>query len=276
MIVLGIETATELVGVCVADDDGPRACTWVTGGRRHAETLAPAVTQTLELAGINLGDVSTIAVDVGPGLFTGLRVGVATAKGLAQGLGVGLVGIGSLWLLGAAAREGGCQTTITVVIDARRSEVFTAEYRPVPDGPYLLPEGAVGGHGPANFETLSGVEEILAPRVLRPEELAHELAQRAPGCPTLAVGNGARRYAGLLGTVAGVSVAGSSLAAPPPATLATQAVALLAAGHSAQDPAAVVPDYLRGPDARINWRQRGDGGETGRGPSEPLGSGGGR
>ncbi len=274
MIVLGIETATELVGVCVADDDGPRACTWVTGGRRHAETLAPAVTHTLELAGIGLGELSTIAVDVGPGLFTGLRVGVATAKGLAQGLGVGLLGIGSLWLLAAAARDGGCQTTITAVIDARRSEVFTAEYRPVPEGP--LPEGAVGGHGLAHFETLSGVEEISAPRVLRPEELAHELAQRAPGYPTLAVGDGARRYGGLLRTVAGVSVAGGSLAAPPPATLATQAVALLAAGHSAQDPAAVVPDYLRGPDARINWRQRGDGGETGRGPSEPLGSGAGR
>jgi tRNA threonylcarbamoyladenosine biosynthesis protein TsaB len=237
--------------VCVADDRGPRACIWVTGGRRHAETLAPAVTQALELAGVELGDLSAIAVDVGPGLFTGLRVGVATAKGLAQGLRVGLIGLGSLRLLGSAARDAGCQTTVTAVIDARRSEVFTAEYRPV-----AAPAGGNGLAGPVSLSALSGVEEIAAPRVMRPEALADELAQRAPGCPTLVVGDGARRYGDLFGPIAGVSVAGASLAAPPPATLATLGVGWLASGHDAPDPSAVVPDYQRGPDARINWHQR--------------------
>ena len=241
MILLGIETATELVGVCVADGTGPRAGVWATGRRRHAESLAPAVAHVLRQAGVTLSELTAIAVDVGPGLFTGLRVGVTTAKGLAQGLGLGVVGVGSLEVLARAAFDAGHEGTAVPVVDARRGEVFTARYRRPHDG--------------------APMEMLVAPRVLRPEVLAAELAAGSP-TPTgdagrvLAVGDGALRYRDVLVAVGGVVVAGPSLASPPPQVLVALAAERLAAGGRGDDPALVVPEYLRGPDAKINWQQR--------------------
>ena len=235
MILLGIESATELVGVAVADDDGPRAGVWAAGRRRHGEALAPAVVHALEQAQVGLDEVEAIAVDVGPGLFTGLRVGVATAKGLAQGLGLGVVGLTSVEVLAGAAIDAGWQGTVAAVVDARRGEVFAARYRRTGGGQL-------------------SVAEVSPPARYRPEELAKELA--GAGEPLLAVGDGARRYAAELEPVAGLVLAGPSLAWPPPTTLVALAAERLAAGASPERPAAVLPTYLREADARINWSQR--------------------
>jgi tRNA threonylcarbamoyladenosine biosynthesis protein TsaB len=243
VIVLGIESATELVGVAVADDDGPRAAVWVTGRRRHAEALAPAIAQVLELAGVELADLGAVAVDLGPGLFTGLRVGVATAKGLGQGLGVTVVGLTSLAVLARAAADAGVFGPVAAVVDARRSEVFCARY--------VLGDSEGDGERDGAAST---VREVAPPRVLAPEALAVELAADRAG--VLALGDGARRYAGVLGTVPGLRVAGPSLAAPPPAIVAAMAVGHLAAGGVGTAPAEVRPFYLREADARINWAQR--------------------
>jgi tRNA threonylcarbamoyladenosine biosynthesis protein TsaB len=235
VILLGIESATELVGVAVADDDGPRAGVWAAGGRRHGESLAPAVAHALEQAQLELDDVGAIAVDVGPGLFTGLRVGVATAKGLAQGLGIGVVGLTSVEVLARAAVDAGWRGTVAAVIDARRGEVFAARYR-----------SAEGGAG--------SLSEVSPATRFLPEELAKELA--GVGEPLLAVGDGARRYAADLEPVTGLVLAGPSLAWPPPATLVALAAERLAEGAVPQPPAALLPTYLREADARINWSQR--------------------
>lgn len=236
MIVLGIESATELVGVAVADDHGARAAVWATGRRRHGEALAPAVAHVLEQAEVGLGDLGAVAVDIGPGLFTGLRVGVATAKGLAQSLGIGVIGIESLDVLAHAAYDAGWAGPVLAVVDARRAEVFAARYERDDSGK---------------------VVQADPPARHTPEELAASFdARGARG--TLAVGDGARRY--LAGTAAvqaaGVRVAGASLASPPPGVLATLAVARLSAGATPLAPAAVVPVYLRDADVRINWVQR--------------------
>ncbi|HEX3946932.1 MAG TPA: tRNA (adenosine(37)-N6)-threonylcarbamoyltransferase complex dimerization subunit type 1 TsaB, partial [Acidimicrobiales bacterium] len=179
MIVLGIETATELVGVALADPDGPRAAVWATGRRRHAESLAPAIAHVLDQAGLTLQQVDAVAVDLGPGLFTGLRVGVATAKGLAQGMGLGLLGLASTEVLAAAAYRTGHRGPVIAVVDGRRSEVFAARY-------------ASDGDGVA-------FTEVSAPSRYTPEALAAELsaAIRAGGPEGgwLAVGDGAHRYA---------------------------------------------------------------------------------
>ena len=118
MIVLGIESATDSVGAAVGDGEVLGAAFAVTGRRRHAENLAPAISEVLARSGIGLERVEAIAVDVGPGLFTGLRVGVATAKGLAQGLGIGVLPLTSLEILAAAAFESGWQGTVVPVVDA--------------------------------------------------------------------------------------------------------------------------------------------------------------
>ena len=101
-------------------------------GRRHAETLAPGHRVLLTTADIALEEISVVAVDVGPGLFTGLRVGIATAKAIAHALRVPMIGISSLDLLAFPLRH--TVRTIVTVIDARRGELFYAFYRQVPGG----------------------------------------------------------------------------------------------------------------------------------------------
>lgn len=242
MIVLGIESATESVGAAISDGEGSGAALCVTGRRRHAENLAPAISQVLERAGIGLERVEAIAVDLGPGLFTGLRVGVATAKGLAQGLGIGVLGVTSLEILAWAALDAGWPGTVVPVIDGRRGEVFAAHY-------------ARGG-GPAEARGGGPAElvELSAPARYRPERVAPELA--VPGDhAVLACGDGALRYRALLGT-GQVSVAGDLLRAPDPSVLVSLARTRLEGGATLSSATEVQPVYLREADARINWVQR--------------------
>src|SRR5947209_14523917 len=118
MIVLGIETATMQVGCAVGGAEGVFASFHATRGRRHAETLAPAIELVCRHAQIELPQVSVIAVDVGPGLYTGLRVGIATAKAMAFALRVPMVGLSSLDLLAHSVRH--TRRLIASVVDARR------------------------------------------------------------------------------------------------------------------------------------------------------------
>jgi tRNA threonylcarbamoyladenosine biosynthesis protein TsaB len=126
VIILGIESATARAGVALGTDDGVIASAQVTRGPRHAEVLMPAIDFVCTQAGIAARDVDAIAVDIGPGLFTGLRVGIATANGLAQSLGKPMIGVCSLDVLAYPLRFG--DTDVVSVIDARRREVYAARY----------------------------------------------------------------------------------------------------------------------------------------------------
>jgi tRNA threonylcarbamoyladenosine biosynthesis protein TsaB len=235
MIVLGIESATDSVGAAIADGEGLSASLRVTGRRRHTENLAPAIAEVLERAGIGLASVQAIAVDLGPGLFTGLRVGVATAKGLAQGLGVGVIGMTSLELLAAAAFDAGWPGTVLPVVDGRRGEVFAAHY--------------ARGSGRA------GPLQLSAPARYAPEAVPSELAVTGD-LPVLACGDGALRYRHVFERAERVSVGGDVLGAPDPAVLVSLAIARLDAGATPASATEVVPVYLRDADARINWVER--------------------
>jgi len=80
MMILGIETAVEHVGVALGDHRGTLASATVNSDRRHAESLAPMIEFVCAQAGVTLRQLDAVAVDVGPGLFTGLRVGIAAAR----------------------------------------------------------------------------------------------------------------------------------------------------------------------------------------------------
>jgi tRNA threonylcarbamoyladenosine biosynthesis protein TsaB len=238
--VLAVESATELAGVALADASGMRVTVTVEGGRRHGESIAPAVEFVCARAGIALGELDALAVDVGPGLFTGLRVGVATVKALAFGLGLRVVTATSLELLALAATRvlppsgEGASPLLVPVVDARRGLLFSARF--------LVTGDSV---------TRVGDDVLCAP-----DDLAGELAALGRGGQrALCLGDGARRYAELLGAVAGVTVAGVATAHPDVGVLAELAVARHADGL-AVPVEKVQAHYLREADVRINWEQR--------------------
>jgi len=231
---VAIETATETVGVAVRAPDGVEAQFALTGRRRHVETLTPALEHVLGQVGVAPRELRVIVVDVGPGLFTGLRVGVAAAKGLAQALGLGVVCATSLDVLGVGAAAAGHHGLVLACVDARRGEVFASLRE-------LDHSGAT-------------VAERVPPGLFAPADLAVVL-RGLGGAPVRAVGDGAQRYAEVLTTVLGVEVVAPALAFPPPAALLRLGLERLARGESPVDPASVVPLYMREADAKSNFAQ---------------------
>lgn len=167
MLLLGLDTATPAVTVALHDGDHPLAQLVTVDAHRHAELLAPAIATVIAGAGAERGDLTDIAVGVGPGPYTGLRVGIVTAKVLGAALGIPVYGVCSLDVIAADAE---CAGRFLVATDARRRELYWAEYgesgrlsgphvgppasipgreRPaVGEGPVLYPELLPNGRGP--------------------------------------------------------------------------------------------------------------------------------
>jgi len=261
MLILGIESASDQCGCALAAEDGILAEARLALPRRHAEALAPQMRFVCEQAGIALADIEAVAVDHGPGLFTGLRAGLATAKATAAALEIGVVPVGSLEALafGAAAVAQPGETVLSV-LDARRGEVFWAWYRvvttpPNPPGTDPRPAGSVGGLGgaasdPTSTSSASRVVELSAPQVGPPADLLPALMSPGenPSGRTVVVGDGALRYADLL-TAGNAVIAGPELRFPSPA-----AGALLgrerALASGTVPPEQIDALYLRSPDAQ--------------------------
>lgn len=229
MLILGIDTATDQVGCALGDQDGVLAQHHVRAPRRHAESLAPQIRFLCDHAGTSLDKVGAVAVDVGPGLFTGLRVGFTTATTIAHALEVPMVGFTSLDLLAHAAHL--TDRLIAAAVDARRGEVFAALYRPVP----------------------GGVQQVSDPSVVRPDELASELLARGEEC--LLVGDGAVRHRDVFADVDHARPGGPELAHPSAAVLVGLAHAR-AVREEFVAPRDLAPFYLRSPDAQKHWVER--------------------
>jgi tRNA threonylcarbamoyladenosine biosynthesis protein TsaB len=229
VIILGVESATTQVGCAIGGVEGVLASFCSKGGRRHTETLTPAIRFVCEQARVEMREISAVAVDVGPGLFTGLRVGIATAKAVAQALRVPMLGISSLDLLAFPVRWS--NRVIVPVIDARRAEVFTAFYRQVP----------------------GGVQRLTAPALMTPNDLASELLARPED--HLLVGDGALRYASVFSPVGDVEIGTPGEAYPSAASLVELAHPRAIREEFVQ-PWELEPLYLRRSDAEINWDRR--------------------
>jgi len=229
MIVVGIDTATPQVSVALGTETSILGAIHIAG-RARQESVTPALEQLLAWTGVELGQVGGFAVGIGPGLFTGLRVGVETAKTLAQVTGSPIIGIASIDALAYAVRH--TSRSIAAVIDGRRREVFSALYTSVP----------------------GGVMRLSEPAVQRPEALAAEL-EAHPG-DVLAVGDGAILYRDVLQSVgARVEFASPAAAHPDAASLVELAVPrFLREQHDQVFD--VVPMYLRKSDAEIAWDDR--------------------
>ena len=230
MITLGIESATTTVGVALAGDDGPIGSIEINGGRRHAEVLTPAIEFVCHHAQLEIGDIAAIAVDVGPGLFTGMRVGIATAKALGHALQVPVVGVSSLELLAHPLRQRAADSdrVIASVIDARKGEVFAAFFRASADGVRLVSEPHACSIADFNADVL------------------------ARGQETIAVGDGAWRYRDELEP--GIEIC--ELAHPSAISLVHIGRPLALTAEADGVTPDVQPLYLRAPDAIINWSSR--------------------
>ena len=229
VLVLGIESASAEVGVALGGEDGILASAQSSRDRRHAENLAPQIQFVCEQAQVELAEVGCIAIDIGPGLFTGLRVGLSSAMALAHGLDVPMIGVSSLELGAFAARH--ASRTILSCYDARRGEVFSARF--------------AGGD--------DGLEQLSDARVSTPEELAADV--EASGEEVLMVGDGGKRYHDVFSPLTNVTFAGAGLWYPSVRSLVELAYPKALAGETVS-PGEIEPMYLRLPDAEINWKTR--------------------
>ncbi len=229
MLILGITTSTMQVGCAIGGHEGVLGSIHSSRGKRHAETLTPAIDFLRRQARIDLDEIGCVAIDVGPGLFTGLRVGIAAAKAMAHALRVPMVGVSSLDLVAFPVRW--TPRLVVAAIDARRGELFTAAYRQVP----------------------GGIQRLTERRVSSPDDLAVDL--EATGEDVLLVGDGVLRYCDAFTDLGRVELGDQGLAHPSAASLVQLAHARALREDFVQ-PWELEPLYLRRPDAEINWITR--------------------
>jgi tRNA threonylcarbamoyladenosine biosynthesis protein TsaB len=130
VLLLGIETATDVCSVALFDEETLLVETSVFVPRSHAARLAPLIQEALAHAGRSPADLDAIAVSAGPGSFTGLRIGASTAKGLAVAADARLVAVPTLDALAQAAWPPPDSSPVLVTLPSRRDEVYGALYRP--------------------------------------------------------------------------------------------------------------------------------------------------
>jgi tRNA threonylcarbamoyladenosine biosynthesis protein TsaB len=216
--ILGFDTSTPATSACVLRADGEAfevvpAAEELLGPPRHARDLLPRAAEVMERAGAGFADLDAIAVGVGPGTFTGLRIGIATARGLAHAHGLELRPVSSL-----AALAAGIEAPLRLpLIDARRGEVF----------------GALHDGDGERWDEFVAAPEAVAERA------------RDAGINPVAAGDGSVRFREVL-EAAGVRVAPDGSEAHAVRALH---VCRLAAAVRPVAPEAVLPNYLRAPDA---------------------------
>ncbi|MFC8191401.1 tRNA (adenosine(37)-N6)-threonylcarbamoyltransferase complex dimerization subunit type 1 TsaB [Cellulomonas sp. NPDC057328] len=179
---LGIDTSGE-VAVALVRPDGTGEALSEDTPRRHVEQLAPFVRELLERQGVGPGDLEAVVVGTGPAPFTGLRVGLVTARVLGLALGVPVLGVPSLDALAAAAAQRRLDegTPVLVVTDARRREVYWARYEV--RGGTAVPVGGPDVAAPGDVPRADGEVVLGAGRDLYPDVFGAPDARSAPEMP---------------------------------------------------------------------------------------------
>ncbi|MGI8414289.1 MAG: tRNA (adenosine(37)-N6)-threonylcarbamoyltransferase complex dimerization subunit type 1 TsaB [Solirubrobacteraceae bacterium] len=269
MRILGLDTATRATTVALCDFDrtdrtdrygesaGPHRSGRELEARddparddrpRHAARLLPLIVELLDRSGSDWGEIERIAVGVGPGTFTGLRIGIATARALGQARAIGLCGVSTLRSLAigadpqlisgrghrsGAGPQAGAHGIVLAVLDARRGEVFAAAWR--------APQVSA-------LEESEPADRVLAPVAIAPEALARLIPQL--GSHVLAIGDGAVEFRSVL------ECSGAQI--PPDESELHHVSAIshcwMAPHLRMRAPDQVSPEYLRLPDAEIARR----------------------
>ncbi len=237
MTVLGFDTATDLTTVAVTTDGSDffeSASPRESRSRMptHSQELLPKIAEVLQSAGISLEQIDVLAVGVGPGTYTGLRIGVATARALAQSLDIPLVPVSTLAATALGIVESAAAADVVLpVLDAKRSEVFSCAY------------AANGGR------TGSPVRSLTEEFVTEPAAITGKLGDiKAVRCT--AAGDGAIRYGAEL-REAGIRVLDEEASSKMVKGRNICRLALVSETVAIEK---VVPNYLRLPDAELTLR----------------------
>lgn len=231
MRVLGVETATGQGGVAIVGPEGVLAEVTLSVTAGYGERLLPALDRLLAVADLSPEQVDGYAISIGPGSFTGLRIGLATVKGLALATGKPLAAVPTLEALAAILPF--CPHPVCPLLDARKGEIYWALFALEEGEPVRLLEDAVCPL------------EVLLPKITR---------------PTVFVGDGVAAY----GDALRLRLRGRALFPPPgragasPAVVAARGRARLLRGE-AEDVDRLVPRYLRLAEAELKLRARREG-----------------
>jgi tRNA threonylcarbamoyladenosine biosynthesis protein TsaB len=228
MYILGIESSTKTGSVAVVSDDGVIGQYSLNIEVTHSERLMSTVDRVLKDTGLRIADIDGFAVAIGPGSFTGLRIGLATVKGLALATNKPLAAVPTLqalaWNLPYAAYP------ICPLLDARKNEVYAAMYR---------------------FEGTALVH-LMAEAVISLSQLAERISGK-----TVFTGEASHRFRDQIKEIFG----DRALFAPPSATLPSAAtvaeigLTMIKSGKQA-DPDSLTPMYIRRPEAEVVWEKR--------------------
>ena len=221
-LILGIETSGVATGLALVASGKVVAETVERSECGHNEVLMPLLDRLLKGAGVAARDLAGIGVDIGPGMFTSLRVGASTAKGLAVAYRIPVVGLGSLWGLARTARP--TLDGVLAAIDARKGQLYAALYL---DGRPAIP-----------------------PAVMDPDELMSAAAPLLQHRGTIAVAGNGTDTAIRVSAAAGIRLDSASIETPSPGVVALEAGERIAGGL-ADDLATIEPLYLRRTDAEL-------------------------
>lgn len=229
MLILALETTTVVSGVAIATE--ARLLSEVTAARlTHSETLQAHVAMALEMAGVSKSEVEAVAVSLGPGSFTGLRIGLAAGKGMAYAWGVPLVGVPTLAALAAQFPVPGAQ--VAALMDAQKGNAYMALYEWREEGPVeVLPVTVC-----PLAEVLAKCGAVEGPVILTGDVAQKRLAQRGD-------------------LPANVCLAPSDMIMPRAAAVARLGLRELVAGRtgSVMD---MAPVYVRRSEAEVLWEAR--------------------
>ena len=251
-VILALETATRPGSVAVLRNGEVLASAVGLASRSHGERLPGEIVRLLASQHLGVHDVTRFAVVVGPGSFTGLRVGIATIQGLALVQSTPVVGVSTLAALGQAA---GTETPVDIVgawLDGQRQQVFTAAYARSTSASVARPDGCEAGS--PTISVPAGWHALTSHEVGAPADIARSWSSTFTGRTVTFIGDGAVKYAAELRAAFGLRLLG--IAAPPALAPLVGLLAGRATPGQFLRPQGIQPLYVRRPDVDLARARR--------------------
>ena len=247
MKILAVDTSSSYGVVSISEDEQVLGEFSITSNETHSARLLPSIDWLLKMVGLSMKDVDAFAISLGPGSFTGLRVGLSTIKGFAWSTNKPIVGMNSIEILAYQYKCSHC--TIVPMIDARKGRVYAAAYQWI--------SGISGGSGDSRKNCLDEREEqeyqdlvpLMTPVDIEVKELISQIeSQKGIVC----FGSGARKYCDLLFQIGGTRIllAPKDCDIPKGGTLALLAYKKFLEGNRV-DSVNIEPLYLRASEAEL-------------------------